>query len=109
MATCDDCNREMTLAASCVVNAITLRGELYRLDVYRVSPRSNHPTARCHDCGARPGGYHHPGCDMTECPRCGGQLLSCGCGDIDDEDDEDDEDGAIDGVVDLRSYRSTRP
>lgn len=33
----------------------------------------------CHDCGAAIGEMHHPRCDMEECPRCGGQLLSCPC------------------------------
>jgi hypothetical protein len=34
---------------------------------------------RCHDCDVSPGGFHHPGCDMEECPRCHQQLLSCDC------------------------------
>ncbi len=34
---------------------------------------------RCGDCGVRPGGFHHRGCDMEECPRCRAQLISCGC------------------------------
>jgi hypothetical protein len=34
---------------------------------------------RCHDCNIAPGGNHHLHCDMEDCPRCGGQLLSCGC------------------------------
>lgn len=33
----------------------------------------------CHDCGAICGQYHEDGCDMERCPRCGNQLISCGC------------------------------
>ena len=40
---------------------------------------------RCHDCNVELGGFHHPGCDMERCPKCGGQLISCGC--LDEEDD----------------------
>jgi hypothetical protein len=39
----------------------------------------------CHDCGVEKGGYHHPGCDMETCPRCGGQIIYCNCIDLDDE------------------------
>jgi hypothetical protein len=31
---------------------------------------------RCHDCGVKLGGFHHPGCDIEESPRTGHQLLS---------------------------------
>ncbi len=42
---------------------------------------------RCHDCGAKPGFYHHPGCDVEECPGCGGQLIGCEC--LASDEDED--------------------
>lgn len=34
---------------------------------------------QCHDCGAHQGEIHMAGCDMEECPFCGGQYLACGC------------------------------
>jgi hypothetical protein len=40
----------------------------------------------CGDCGAKHGGFHHPGCDMERCPRCGDQLISCGCLSEDEDD-----------------------
>lgn len=33
----------------------------------------------CHDCAVLDGQYHVEGCDMEACPRCFGQLISCGC------------------------------
>jgi hypothetical protein len=88
MAVCAWCDREMTLASSCTVEAWHLRGE--RLVVARFGEehrwRRPRPGQRCHDCGVAPDGFHHPGCDVAECPECEQQLLTCGC--RFDEDDE---------------------
>lgn len=72
MAKCRVCNQEMTAAQGCVMLPITIKGRAYR-------PIPNDEDKPCHDCGAQPGQYHHPGCDMEKCPRCRMQILSCGC------------------------------
>ena len=33
----------------------------------------------CHDCSAKKGEYHVPGCDVEECPACGRQAYGCRC------------------------------
>lgn len=34
---------------------------------------------RCRDCNAVRGELHVPLCCLEECPRCGGQAISCDC------------------------------
>jgi hypothetical protein len=33
----------------------------------------------CEDCFVARGQLHIPGCDMEPCPKCGGQVITCGC------------------------------
>jgi hypothetical protein len=41
--------------------------------------RKKQPRSACHDCAVLPGQFHVPGCDIEQCPACGGQNISCGC------------------------------
>jgi hypothetical protein len=87
MATCIDCELEMTTAAGCTLSEVLIDGTPYARD------RST--DARCGDCGARSREFHHLGCDLERCPRCRGQLISCGCwtdGVEEGEEDDDDDD-----------------
>ncbi len=77
MAICTDCQREMTEAATCTVQAIRIGEAVYRR--FRWSPGRGWRAQRCGDCGVRPGGWHHLGCDVERCPACRGQLICCEC------------------------------
>jgi hypothetical protein len=82
MAICVDCQQEMTSASTCTVATLHVAGSEFPTVRYGAEsryPRYPRPNRPCHDCGVSPGGQHHLGCDWAECPRCRGQLLSCGC------------------------------
>lgn len=88
MAVCSYCEKEMTdpKTTTCEGNL-----EVEFPDGTRLPSSTYHfdePSGRCHDCRIVHGGHHHPGCDVERCPRCGGQLISCGC--LDDEEESDD-------------------
>lgn len=84
MAVCEDCGREMTKATSCIFVGMIIEGKVFDRIFFGAEPGhpANTPTdLPCHDCGVHVGGYHHFGCDWERCPRCGGQMISCGCAD----------------------------
>jgi hypothetical protein len=74
MAKCEDCQREMKLAPSCIALPMLIAGRPYQ----RI-PNAASAHGRCDGCGVKPGGIHHMGCDLERCPRCNGQLIMCEC------------------------------
>lgn len=82
MAICRDCQQEMLVADGCDYGIIIdAKGNEYERETFIGWGAEE----RCGDCNAAIGHYHHFGCDMETCPRCGGQLISCDCAQSDSE------------------------
>lgn len=76
MAVCEACDKEMLVANSCNQQEIMFP-DGQSLPVIKAQFLT--PDVRCRDCNVVDGGIHHPGCDQEKCPRCGEQLIFCGC------------------------------
>lgn len=72
-AICRDCKKEMKPSSGCTFKYLVTLEKKYWARV------PNEDTI-CHDCNAGMGKYHYFGCDWERCPQCGGQLISCDCG-----------------------------
>ena len=90
MAICDFCEKEVSAKGGNPADACEWNKFVYypNGDCFPSSTlHFNEPNGRCHDCNIKHGGKHHPGCDAERCPKCGGQLISCGCLDQEEGDD----------------------
>jgi len=80
MAVCNCCKKDMLDTGSCICVPIKINGESYIPIKYGDEGNDWFDSNEiCHDCGVIKGGYHHPGCDVEKCPKCGGQLIGCDC------------------------------
>ena len=81
--TCQACGLPFEL--ECTVVTVDIAGKTYqRVPLGSETPGwwlGRQPAVECHDCSARIGQRHHFMCDMEQCPRCGGQFLTCECPD----------------------------
>ncbi len=92
MGICSWCKNEMSgdhPAITCAGNSVVKFPDGIELE--SVPYQGN----QCVDCNVTNGGKHHPGCDMERCPKCNGQLISCGCLDEEEEEEEKEEDEDI--------------
>lgn len=80
-ATCTACNKSMEPNTACTMPTYNDFGDdIERKRIPYGSESHQWPIGHpCHDCNTPVGGLHHLGCDVEQCPRCGGQAISCGC------------------------------
>jgi hypothetical protein len=58
----------------------TIAGRQYPRVRYGCEGSGWHAEERaCHDCAVMKGEFHVPGCDVEQCPECGGQAFVCAC------------------------------
>ncbi len=79
MAICKWCKKDMSNSNTNSCNQQVEFPDGVTMDAIPYDTDYGDDNQRCHDCNVKRGGIHHPGCDMERCPKCKGQLISCGC------------------------------
>ena len=81
MAHYELCGAEMTERSRCVGDKRIVYGDTQGHRAIRFGDEDGPwgSAETCPDCAVEQGEFHHPECDVKRCPRCGDQLLTCGC------------------------------
>lgn len=83
MEYCKTCRQNARQTVTCIMVRVQLKGLDYQRIPYgkEIGMYQYLKTGRCPECHAIKGGYHHFGCDVESCPRCGerASLVKCGC------------------------------
>ena len=74
---CRVCGQRKLRSDGCNCSEVIFQNKKYKRIKYGESPYDI--DERCHDCNAKEGNYHHPGCDTEVCPICGEQAIGCDC------------------------------
>lgn len=75
------CGKETVGAATCIETRFLIDGNAYAPVPYPKKPKTAFQPAgrRCPSCNVKPGGFHHVGCTVERCPRCGDVWIFCRC------------------------------
>jgi hypothetical protein len=79
MTLCLTCKRYFMDAETCTADAIRYPDGDVPGAITHGSEAVEYGAERSPECGVERGGYHHPGCKVAECPRCGEPLAECDC------------------------------
>lgn len=87
-AICPNCQQNMMFCNGCTKGNLHIDSRAFVRIPYGYEGRARYgrddkgvilEDKRCHDCHCQTKRLHHLGCDVEECPKCHGQLISCGC------------------------------
>lgn len=74
---CSHCNQDIKFTNTCICKPIFYGDKKY-LPV-KFGDEKGYKSERCVCCNVKKDCYHHAGCEIEECPKCGEPLSICKC------------------------------